>query len=133
MGLTAYRPEYHLLIDAARNRLCYLCYEALSVAPELPHYLTDWQRALAQLRPGFTVLTDLSLTRGPNLGLLPTFAAAQQLVVAAGVRAVAEVHPRGSATRQTSAALQRESALPVRIFHSVADAEAFLNSLPVEA
>ena len=129
MRLLAYRPEYLIRFNSEKNRLYYQPYELMSMARALPHYLADWQRVLQHVRPGFTILTDTRLMLGPNLLLTETYAAAQRLLVAARVRLVAEVHPAGSATNQTSRAVSQQTALPVHIFTTAHEAEAFLDRL----
>ena len=132
MFLVAYRPEYHVRIDEARNRLVYERFEELTLAADLPYYLSDLQRALAQLRPGFTVLADLRRTLGPNLRLLPIFLSSHTLMVEAGIGMMAEVHPASHTMYQISRVVREQTHLPARQFTSREEAEAFLDSFQIE-
>lgn len=132
MFLVAYRPEYHVRIDETRNRLVYERFEELTIATELPHYLSDLQRALAMLRPGFTILADLRRTLGPNLGLLPLFVNSHTMMMKAGIGMMAEVHPASHTMYQISHAVRAQTHVPTRQFTSREAAEAFLDSFQIE-
>ncbi|MBO0359384.1 hypothetical protein J0X19_15580 [Hymenobacter sp. BT186] len=132
MQLVAYRPEYHVRVDEARNRMIYERFEELTIATELPHYLPDLQRALTLLRPGFTVLADLRRTLGPNLHLLPVFLASHTLMMQAGIGMMAEVHPLSHTMYQISQAVRAQTHVPARQFTSREEAEAFLDSFQIE-
>lgn len=132
MQLVAYRPEYHVRVDEARNRMVYERFEELTIATELPHYLPDLQRALALLRPGFTVLADLRRTLGPNLHLMPVFLASHTLMMQAGIGMMAEVHPLSHTMYQISQAVRAQTHVPTRQFTSREEAEAFLDSFQIE-
>lgn len=129
MALIAFRPEYQITVEADRNRIFYKPYAALLHAQALPHYLADWQLALASVQPGFTILTDITQHPAPNPTLMDSYVAAQQLIVRAGVRYVAEVHHPEATTEQASTAVSTRSAMPVRHFTDLWAADQFLDSL----
>jgi hypothetical protein len=133
MLLVAYRPEYHVRIDEARNRLVYERFEELTIATELPYYLSDLQRALAMLRPGFTILADLRRTLGPNLSLLPLFVNSHTMMMEAGIGMMAEVHPASHTMYQISHAVRAQTHVPTRQFTSREEADAFLDSFQIES
>ncbi|TGE10205.1 hypothetical protein [Hymenobacter fodinae] len=126
MHLIAYRPEYRIYLDTHLNMLLYEQLEEMTFARHLPYYLEDWQRALEQLQPGFTVLSDVRRTLGPNLDLLPTFLRSYELMQTAGVVMMAEVYPSGPTRMPVSRILNKLSSLPTRQFTDVAAAEDFL-------
>jgi len=128
MPLVAYRPEYHVRIDEVRNRLIYERFEELTLATTLPYYLSDLERALALLRPGFTVLADLRRTLGPNLRLLSVFLASHTMMMEAEIGMMAEVHPASYTMYQISQAVRAQINVPTRQFTSREEAEAFLDS-----
>jgi hypothetical protein len=134
MHLIAYRPEYRLYFDEPRNMLLYERLEELTFAKQLPHYLTDWGRALEKVRPGFTVLCDVRRTLGPNTDMLPTFLRTYELMLAAGIAIMAEVYPERPIHMAVSRRLGQLSPLPTRQFTDLAAAEGFLlNYSPVAA
>ncbi len=126
MLFTAYRPEYHLGYREELNQVVFQRFEEFTLADALPHYLADWQRALTLVRPGFTVLCDLRRTLGPNTKLLPIFQRARELMHAAGLAMMAEVHPRSATMMQMSRVLHERAALPVQRFTDLQQAEEFL-------
>lgn len=132
MLLIAYRPEYHVRVDEARNRMVYERFEELTLATELPYYLSDLQRALALLRPGFTVLADLRRTLGPNLRLLSLFLKSHTMMMQAGIGMMAEVHPASHTMYQISQVVRAQTHLPTRQFTSREEADAFLDSFQIE-
>ncbi|UOG74058.1 hypothetical protein MTX78_18285 [Hymenobacter tibetensis] len=127
MSLVAYRSEYQIKVDVDLNRALYQRFEELSLAAELPYYLSDWQRALSALQPGFTVLLDLRRTLGPNVRLIPTYLSLHELWQKKGVGVVAELHPSVPNMRQISRVLQEQTKLPTRQFTNRTEAEAFLD------
>ncbi|WP_157530388.1 hypothetical protein [Hymenobacter norwichensis] len=133
MLLVAYRPEYHVRIDEARNRMIYERFEELTLAAELPYYLSDLQRALDHLRPGFTVLADLRRTLGPNLNLMPVFLASHIMMMEAGIGMMAEVHPLSHTMYQISQVVRAQTHMPTRQFTSREEADAFLDSFQIES
>ena len=126
MSLVAYRPEYRIRVDEGRNQLVYERLEELTLATTLPHYISDFERALTYLRVGFTMLSDLRRTLGPNVQLIPVFLRKHELLLEAGIGIVAEVHPTAPTMRQISRVLREQSKLPVKLFTSRTEAEAFL-------
>ena len=116
MHLIAFRPGYQITVNPAKNRVFYKPFAEMNQATALPHYLADWQLALAQVQSGFTILTDVTQMDAANPHLLDTFVAPQSLLVAGGVRLVAEIHLPDSVHQATNEAASRRSALPVRRF-----------------
>ena len=129
MPLIAFRPEYQLTAEPDQNRLRYTVFGEMQAAPALPHYLADWAAALATVRPGFTILTNVTALQAVNEALQPAFVAAQQLIRAHGVAMVAEIHRPDSPSHRTSAAISTASGMPVRTFVDAWEANRFLDSL----
>lgn len=129
MRLIAFRAEYQITVNPDKNRVFYKPFAEMNQAAALPHYLADWQLALAEVRPGFTILTDVTQMQAPNPHLLDTFVAAQSLLVAGGVRLVAEIYSPDSEHRATSEAASRRSALPVRRFLDLWEGDQYLDGM----
>jgi hypothetical protein len=127
MLLIAFRPEYQITVDPAKNRIFYQNFGQMQEAIELPHYLTDWRAALAEVQPDFSILSDMQIVNQVNPGLRARFVAVEQLIVARGVRVVAEIHVPGLPTRRLSDAVTTSQAMPVRQFLSLWDAAQFLD------
>lgn len=81
------------------------------------------------MRAGFTILTDLREYATSNVSLLDKFVAAQQLIVQAGVRHVAEVHQPDAETQAASATASARSAMPLRRFLDLWSADQFLDGV----
>ncbi|WP_045688730.1 hypothetical protein [Hymenobacter sp. AT01-02] len=128
MQLLAYRPEYRIYLDRVHNHIVYERLEVQTLVHHMPHFLPDWQRVLAQVEPGFTMLLDVTNTLGPNLQLVPLYLRLRQLFRQAGVGVIAEVLPTNHNMGQLSKLLNQLQFLPVYRFAERAAAEQFLAS-----
>lgn len=133
MRLIAFRPEYQLTVEPAKNRLFYQNFGQMQQAIELPNYLTDWTAALAEVRPGFTILSDMQVVNQASQYLLAGFQAVEQLIVERGVRIVAEVHVPGLPTRRCSDEVTTSQVMPVRQFLTIWEAAQFLDEADAPA
>ena len=129
MQLIAFCPEYQITVEPDRNRIFYKHYAELAQAQELPNYLNDWRLALAIMQPGFTILSDMTDLPTVSDHLAELIGLAQQLVLGMGVRQVATVHAPSSETYYISETVRAESALPVRTFTDLWEADKFLDKL----
>lgn len=129
MRLIALRPEYQLMVEPARNRIFYQNFGPMQTATTLPHYEADWVAALAEIRPGFQILSDMQVVNQANSALLTHFQAVEQLIVARGVHMVTEVHVPGLPTRRLTDEVTTSRAMPVRQFLSIWEAAYFLDYL----
>ena len=132
MHLTAFRTEYQITVEPARNRIFYKHYAELASASELPDYLSDWQYALKAMQPGFTILSDMTNLPSVSAHLTELIEQVQQLVIRQGVRLVAAVYPLGSETYYASEVMRKESGLPMRAFMDLWEADKFLDELTAE-
>ena len=131
MHLIAFRTEYQITVDRAHNRIFYQNFAPMRTATALPHYRTDWQAALAEVQPGFCILTDMQVVNENGAALLSGFQAIEQLIVQRGVQLVAEVHVPGLPTRCYTDAVTTRQAMPVEYFLDIWDATQFLDALPL--
>ena len=125
--LIAFRSEYQITVEPIRNRLFYKHYAELTHTAALPDYLPDWEQALEVVRPGFTILsdmTDLPTVSDQRAGLIGQ---AQLLVMRRGVRLVAAVHAPGSETYHARNTVREESSRPIRTFTDRWGADKFLD------
>lgn len=130
MVIIAFRPEYQLTVDAAKNRIFYQNFDRMQWATALPHYEADWTAALAEVKAGFCILSDMQVVNQVNpLVPRPEFLAVERLIVAHGVRMVAEIHVPGLPARRHSDVITTSLAMPVRQFLSLWEADQFLDDL----
>ena len=132
MNQIAFRSEYQLTVEPDKNRLFYQNFDLMQQATALPYYRTDWAAALAAVRPGFSILSDMQVVNQVNQELLEEFQAVEQLIVERGVSMVAEVHVPGLSTRRCTDEVTTSQAMPVRQFLNIWDAEQFLDDLKPE-
>lgn len=133
MRLIAFRSEYQLTVDPARNRIFYKHYAEPEHAAHLPDYLSDWERALDAVAPGFTILTDVTNLPTTSEALMALLVQSQQLCVSRGVRQVAEVHSPDADTYNASRLAREQTSMPVRTFSDLWEADKYLDGLlPLE-
>ena len=133
MRIIAFRSEYQLTIDPAQNRIFYQNFGQMRAATFLPHYRDDWSAALAEMSPGFVILSDMQVVNEHGTALLHEFQAVEQLIVQRGVALVAEVHVPGLSTRHYTDAVTTSQAMPVEYFLDIWDATQFLDELQFRA
>ena len=130
MLIIAFRPAYQLTVDPAKNRIFYQNFEHMQWAASLPHYVADWMAALAEVQPGFSILSDMQVVNQvSSLVPRPEFLAVERLIVARGVRMVAEIYLPGQPGRRHSDVVTTRLAMPVRQFLSLWEADQFLDEL----
>lgn len=129
MRLIALRPEYQIMVEPDRNRIFYQNFGPMQTATALPYYQADWMAAMAEVTPGFHILSDMQVVNQANTALLANFQAVEQLIVARGVLMVAEVHMPGQPTRRHTDEVTTSRAMPVRQFLSIWEADHFLDYL----
>ena len=127
MRLIAFRPEYQITAEVTRNRIFYKHFAASAQARDFPEYLKDWRQALDAMRPGFTILSDMTELPEVSGLLAELFGQVQQLLSGRGLRMIATVHAPGilQAYAHEAAAPER----PRRIFTDLWEADKFLDEL----
>ncbi|GAB3851841.1 hypothetical protein GCM10028822_18920 [Hymenobacter terrigena] len=129
MRLIAFRPEYQITAEPSRNRIFYKHFAELTQAAELPEYLHDWQQALEAMRPGFTILSDMTELDEVSGPLAELFGQVQQMLAGRGLRMIATVHAPGNSHSFEEATPE----LPRCIFTDLWEADKFLDELATEA
>ena len=105
----------------------------MAQADDLSDYLTDWQEALDAMRPGFTILSDMTNLPTVSGRLGELLGQAQQLVARHELRMVAAVYAPHSETLHASYTAGEEAGLPMRTFTDLWEADKFLDDLVAEA
>ncbi len=125
--------HYQIGIDKSKNRI-YLTILGFWRSPEeVGEYLPDLDGALAELRPGFTLLTDLTQMKSHPQALNPVHLGAQQLLLSRGLTQTAEI-VRSSFVQFQAESLSKQSAMPRRQFSTFEEATTYLDqfaSLPI--
>lgn len=124
----AQNPQYELAVSAAKNR-AFLKIIGFWRAPEqVPDYIADWKRAVAALKPGFTLLTDAREMKIHPGTVRALHEEAQSLIVKAGVKRVAEIQRDKVAEMQLNG-VSNETKMPKKNFNDEEAAERWLDDL----
>ncbi len=132
MRLIAFRPEYQITAEMSRNRIFYKHFAELAQAQALPEYLNEWQQALDTMRPGFTILSDMTELAEVSGPLAKLFEQAQALLDGRGLRMIATVHAPGVALAHTEPASEAADQYARRNFTDLWEADRFLDELAAE-
>ncbi|ALJ00137.1 hypothetical protein DC20_15615 [Rufibacter tibetensis] len=87
------------------------------------------KEALGLVKPGFSILTDLRYLEEYSPSIRQMHIEAQKLTIEAGICQLAEVHDLKTSINQLAMAMAEESGIPLNIFDSMQDAEAWLSEL----
>ncbi|MDJ1486091.1 hypothetical protein QNI16_36755 [Cytophagaceae bacterium YF14B1] len=122
-------PQYEIAIDETKNRVYLKVLGYWRNAESVANYISDWRKTLALLKPNFTLLTDLTTMLTHPAEVLGIHKQAQELLTENGLRHTAEVAPKDFVTAFQLSKVAKSSQMPVRQFPTVAEAEAFLDTL----
>lgn len=86
----AENKQYTLQVNKAKNR-AFLTINGFWRAVEISNYLNDWDKALASLTKGFTLLTDATKMKIHPADVRTIHEAAQKKIINAGAKKVAEL------------------------------------------
>ncbi|WP_439880861.1 hypothetical protein ACSX1A_17110 [Pontibacter sp. MBLB2868] len=118
---------YELIYDSAKNRIYFTLTGYWKSKNSVPAYLSDWQKALALTRSGFSVLSDLRtmITHPPSINNLHI--EVQKLIGEGGVVRVARLDPIDLIAKLQVEQIYGQSSLPLLTFATPDDAEEWLN------
>ncbi len=126
--VTTQNKHYQIGIDKDKKRAFITIIGFWRSPEEVSEYLKDLDRALLQLQPGFTLLTDLSQMKTHPQTLKPVHLQAQQLLLSRGLTQTAEVVSSSIVQFQTES-LSKQSSMPLRQFNSLEEATAYLDEI----
>ncbi|WP_181307135.1 hypothetical protein [Rufibacter sp. XAAS-G3-1] len=129
MVVIAQTPFYLLRVDRERNRILLNLSGSWNSPEEVPFYLLHLKEALAFVKPGFSVLTDSRVLEDYAPAVRQLHIDAQKMTVEAGISQVAEVHELKNSVNQVIIAIAEESRIPLNIFDSLEDADAWLTEI----
>lgn len=123
----AENKQYSLKVDITKNRAFLKINGFWRNKEDIPGYLQDWDEAVNKLTKGFTLLTDASdMTIHPG-DVRDVHSKAQEKIVKAGVKKVAELHKASVAEMQLNS-VSNESGMPKKNFN---DREEAMNWLDI--
>lgn len=118
---------YTLAYDASRVRLYYSILGYWKNEASVADLLTDWDKALSLVVPGFTLLADMRTMITHPQKLLKLHEKVHQKVAKAGVSKVANVLPADKIASLQVAAITTGTKIPLRNFDSLDEAMQWLD------
>ncbi|GAB3328617.1 hypothetical protein GCM10027429_03770 [Marivirga atlantica] len=125
MQTIANNSQYELSADPIRNR-AFLTIKGFWRAEEVQDYLSDWEKTLNKLKPGFTLLTDAREMAIHPAEVRDLHKKAQEKIRQAGVKKVAELQKEKVSQMQLDG-VSRESAMPKKNFNEQEEALKWLD------
>lgn len=119
---------YNLAVSVSKNRAYLKLIGFWRNTEAVPEYLNDWKKALNDLKPGFSILTDASEMNTHPQDVKMLHAEAQKLVIGAGLSKVAEII-KNDITEYQLDSLAQTTNFPKRSFKTIVEAETWLDSL----
>ena len=121
------RELYRIEVDPDKNRMYYAASGFWRDPADFPGYFEDYGKAVAAVRPGFTVLTDVREFKAPAQSLKAMFDEQQRILSKAGLKKVAEVFSENVIVKLSLDNIAKHSGMPKRDFTDIAEAEAWLD------
>ncbi len=123
----AENEQYSLKVDITKNRAFLKINGFWRNKEDIPGYLQDWDEAVKKLSDGFTLLTDATeMTIHPG-DVRDVHSKAQDKIVKAGVKKVAELHTENVSIMQLDS-VSRKSGMPKKNFNDRGEALKWLDA-----
>ena len=122
----AQTPQYQISVQKEKNRAFLKINGFWRNAEQVSNYLTDWEKAVAELKPGFTLLTDATEMKIHPTSVRELHEKAQAYVIKAGVRKVAELQLNKVAELQLDS-VSKDTKMPKQNFNTREEAELWLD------
>lgn len=123
----AQREKYSISVDSSSNRIYYTMTGFWRNPQEFSDYLNDWNKAISQVKPGFTILTDVRNFKTPPASFKSMFDNMQKMLNEAGLRKTAELFGKDTVVELSLDSIAKSSGMKKRNFTDQAKAEAWLD------
>lgn len=121
------RKQYRIEVDPGKNRIYYTMSGFWRDPADFPDYFDDYKKAIAAIRHGFTVLTDIQEFKAPAQPVKAMFDEQQRRLNKAGLKKTAEVFSKNAIVKMSLDNIAKHSGMQKRDFTDIADAEAWLD------
>ncbi|MCP4605724.1 MAG: hypothetical protein GY847_35255 [Proteobacteria bacterium] len=128
MKIITQNEYYKIEINEDKNRVYFRIQGFWKSPAVVPNFLNDWETTIGCLKPGFTIVSDLTEMKPPAVSLSNIHEQAQCMLVAAGLSKTAEII---SETVLLELQLKRyagKSSMKKKEFSVLEEAEAWLDS-----
>lgn len=120
--------HYTLAVDARKNRIYVVIRGFWQEQPDFPEYQQLWNQLLSMVRPGFTVLADMSELKVRTQEWVQRHELIQQQIHAAGIVKAAEIIPEDVIVKMQFDHIGKQAGIPRRVFSDRTEAETWLDS-----
>jgi len=122
----AENEQYSLKVDITKNRAFLKINGFWRNKEDIPAYLNDWDETINKLSSDFTLLTDATEMAIHPGDVRDVHSKAQEKIVKAGVKKVAELHTENVAVMQLDS-VSNESGMPKKNFNHKEEAIEWLD------
>lgn len=117
---------YSLFVNEQKNRALLKIKGYWKTRESVPDYLTDWNKVTTILKKDFTLITDATEMKTHPQEVRALHEEAQNIIVKAGVRKIAEIVKDDIAEMQLNS-MARKTHLPKKNFMTTGEAELWLD------
>lgn len=118
---------YSMLYDGYKNRVYFTIQGYWKNKACIPDFISDWNKTLSMVKPGFSILTDMQTMITHPQELSSMHEQAHNLVVEAGVEKVAHVMPADKIAYLQVISIHDKTNLPAKTFTSIEEADQWLD------
>lgn len=123
-------PFYSINADTGKNRIYYAIIGSWKSPADVPNYLEDMKKSARQMKPGFTILTDLTRAKTAMPEIKKLHEQAQKILISAGLSKVAEVFPdKDYVLKMQVDKISDSTKMQKQAFSSRKDAEQWLDKI----
>jgi hypothetical protein len=123
----AKREKYTLAVDPDKNRIYFTPTGFWQNPEDFPNFFQDWEKTIAQLKKGFTGLTDVRQFKTPGPKVKAMFEKSQKILNDAGMGKAAELFGEDALVEQSVDNLAKRSGMKKLNFKELWKAEAWLD------
>ena len=117
-------------IDRTKNRVYFLLHKGLWKDEDLFFLLPDWKEVVAEMKPKFTIISDIRALQIQSPKYNTIHEEAQRYVSENGLLKVARILPDDNdIVNLQFGRIVKRSAIPSNVFYSVEDAEKYLDRI----
>ncbi|WP_338790404.1 hypothetical protein V9L05_02950 [Bernardetia sp. Wsw4-3y2] len=121
--------HYKLYISSTKNRIYFSMVGKLQDENQIPCFIEDWKRAIAQVTTNFTVLSDIRLIDLQGKKIEKLHEKVQSFLTENGLLETAEVMPMNDIADLQANQMVERSGMPTTKFRSIEEAENYLDTI----
>lgn len=121
--------HYKLYTNSTKNRIYFSMVGKVQDESQIPYFIEDWKRAIAQVSTNFTILSDIRLMDLQGKTIEKLHKKVQSFLTENGLLETAEVMPMNDIADLQASQMVEHSGMPTTKFRSIEEAENYLDTI----